>query len=224
MPPQPFHAVDAQLRRQVLVVGLVQHDQHALGHAAQECLDLVRPGEGARRVIGIRGPDDVGLVIHRTRHRFEVVAIVHRRHDDGARTARLCRQRIDRERVLRHYRGTPGSEEGERHELEHVVRAVAEHDRWHLDAIAPGKRLLQLEAVAIRVARDLRERRVDRRARPRADAARILVRGQLDDGFLVHPHLARQLRDGLARLVRRDRAHVGRRKLAGIDEHQRATG
>src|SRR5438067_1606103 len=73
------------------------------------------------------------------------------------------------------------SQEGSRDELEHIIRAVAEHDRRHIDAVTRGERLLQLEAVAVGIARDIGERGVDRRARARADAAWILVGGELDD-------------------------------------------
>ena len=161
-------------------------------------------------IVGVGDPDHVGFVVDRLRHRLEVVAEVLRRHHDRARAARLRGERIDREAVLREHRRAARPEEGERDQLEHVVRAVAEHDRAHVDVVAPGERLLQLEAVAVRVARDVAERRLDRGARARADAARVLVRGELDDAALVQAHLARELGDRLAGLVGRDRAHVRR--------------
>ena len=215
----PLRAVGAQLWRQVLVVRLVEHRDDALGDAAQERLDLVRARQGAGRIVGIGDPGHVGLVVDRLGHRLEIVAVVLRRHHDRARAARLRGERIHRERVLGQHRGAAGSEEGERHQLEHVVRAVAEDDRRRVDAVARRERLLQLEAVAVGVARDPADRRLDRRASPRADAARVLVRGELDDAGFVEPHLARQLGDRLARLVRRDRAHVRGRQLTRVDQH-----
>jgi hypothetical protein len=40
------------------------------------------------------------------------------------------------------------------------------------------------------------------------DAERIFVRSELDDFRLVQSQLARELRDGFAGLIGRDRAHV----------------
>jgi hypothetical protein len=207
----------------ILVVGLVEHHQHPLGHAAQELLQLGGAREGPGRIVGVRNPRDVGLVVDRPCHRLEVVAVVLRRHDDRARAARLRGERVDGEAMLREDRRASRSEEGERHQLEHVVRAVAEHDRGHVDAITPGERRFQVEAVAVGIARDLADRRLDRGAGARADAVRILVRGELDDSLLLQPELAGELGDRLAGLVRGDRAYVGGRKLAGIHEHVQLT-
>ncbi len=220
---EPFHGVGAQVRAEVLVVGLVDHDQHALGHLAHERLQRLRLGERSGRIVRVRDPQHVGLVVDRFRHRVQIVAVALRRHHDRARAARLGGEGVDGERVLRHHRGAARPEEGERDQLEHVVRAVAQDDGRQLDAVAPGERELQLVAVAVGVARDLADRRFDRRARARPDAERVLVRGELDDRLLVEAHLARKLRDRLARLVRRDRAHVGGRELAGIHQHGQFT-
>src|SRR4051812_49752536 len=54
-----------------------------------------------------------------------------------------------------------------------VVRAVAQHDGQEVDAVALRERLLQLEAVAVRIAGNINERRVDCRPRARPDAARV---------------------------------------------------
>ena len=113
------------------------------------------------------------------------MTVVLRRNHDRARAARLRREGIHRERVLREHRGASRCEEGERHQLEHVVRAVAEHDRVHVDVEARGERGLQLEAVAVRIAADFAERGVDRGTRARTDAERVLVGGQLDDRRFV---------------------------------------
>jgi hypothetical protein len=211
-----LYGVAAQLGRQVFVVRLVEHDKHALGHTLEEGLDRLVAREGAGRIVGIRDPGDIGLVVDCLRHRLQVVAIVLRRHDDRARAARLRGERIHREAVLREHRRAAGAEEGERDQLKHVVRAVAEHDRARVDAVALRERLLELEAVAVGVARDLADRRLDRGAGARADAARVLVRRELHDRALVQPHLARELGDRLAGLVGRDRAHVRRREFAEI--------
>jgi len=215
-----LEAVGAQVLGQVFVVRLVDHHQHALGHALQERLDVPVAREGAGGVVRVGDPGDVGLVVDGLRHRLEVVRVVPRRHYDRARAARLRGKRVDGEAVLREDGGAARPEEGGGDELEHVVRAVAEHDRAHVDAVALRELLLQLEAVAVGIARDLADRRLDRGARARADAARVLVGGELDDRRLLEAHLAGELGDRLAGLVGRDRAHVGRRELAGIHHHR----
>ena len=217
---QPFHAVGAQVGRQVFVVRLVEHDQYPLGHPAQKRFHRIRSRVRSGRIVRVRHPDNVRFVVDGTRHRLEVMAVILRRHDDRARAARLRREWVDGKRVLRHDGGAAGPEEGKREELEHVIRAVAEHDGQEVDAVALRERLLQLEAVAVRIARDITERRVDCRPRARPDAARVLVGGELDDAALIETHLARQLGNRLSGLIRRDRAHVGGGKLAGIDQHQ----
>ena len=71
-----------------------------------------------------------------------------------------------------------------------------------------AERLLQLEAVAVGIAREIVEHARIAALRERAHAERILVRGELDDARFVEPQLARELGDRLARLVRRDGADV----------------
>jgi hypothetical protein len=85
-----------------------------------------------------------------------------------------------------------------RHELEHVVAAVAEHHLLRVDAEPRGERLLERVCVAVRIARDLGGRLRDRRERARARAARVLVGGELDDAGRLEAELARQLLDRLA--------------------------
>ena len=134
---EPFHRLGLQFRRQVLVVGLVDHHQHALGHALEERFQRLGAAAWCRSdCSGWRSRPRRSRRRSPRGHRVEVVAVVLRRHRDAARAARLRGERIDREAVLRVDRGAPRAEEGVRHEFEHVVRAVAENDRTHLHAIA----------------------------------------------------------------------------------------
>src|SRR6266704_7210519 len=110
----------------------------------------------------------------------------------------------------------PGREKHSRRHLQEVVRAVADDDAFLRNAVAARERRLQLEGVAVGITPDLGEHFLDRRLRLRRYAERILVRGELDDFFFVQPHLAGELRDRLARQIRRDGANVGRRQLAKI--------
>ena len=139
-----------------------------------------RGWRGAGRVVRVGDPGHVGLVVDRVRHRLEVVAEVLRRHGDRARAARLRGQRVDREGVLRIHRRAPGPEEGERHQLEHVVRAVAEHDLRHVDAVAPR-----------RAPASARSRCRPGSARSRASARSIAarVRGPMPRGFSLEASL-----------------------------------
>ncbi len=172
---EPLQAVGPHIGRQVLVVGLVEHHQHPLRHPAQEGFHLGAACQGPGRVVRVRHPGDVGLVVDRFRHRLEVVAVVLRRHHDRTGAARLSGERVDGERMLRIHRRAPRPEERKRDQLQGVVRAVAEHDRRRVHAVALGQRRFQLEAVAVGVARHLADCRLDGGAGARADAARVLV-------------------------------------------------
>jgi hypothetical protein len=139
---EPCDRRRAQVRVQVLVVGLVDHDDHALGHAPHERLEALGCDQRAARIVRIRDPHDARVVGDRRSHRLDVVAEFARRNDDRARAARLRRERIHRERVLRVHGRQARAEKRERDELEHVVRPVAEHDLRHVDAVALRQREL----------------------------------------------------------------------------------
>src|SRR5262249_10818850 len=93
-------------------------------------------------------------------------------------------------------------------QLEYVVRAVAENDLLHGNAEARGERSLELETVAVGIAGELLRRRGDRGQCLGARTARLLVRGELDDGALVEAELPRHFGNGLPRLVGSDGAYV----------------
>jgi hypothetical protein len=84
--------------------------------------------------------------------------------------------------------------------------------------MAAAQRPLQFETVAVGIAREISQRRLDRAPRERAHAERILVGGELDDARLVDPHLAREFRDRLPGLVRRDGADVAGGEVANIHQ------
>jgi hypothetical protein len=75
------------------------------------------------------------------------------------RAGSLGGQRIDGESVLGEDGLALGAEEGAGDHLEHVVGAVAEHDLVDRHAVAAAQGVLQLEAVAVRVAGDVGQRR-----------------------------------------------------------------
>ena len=78
------------------------------------------------------------------------------------------------------------------------------------DPVTGGQRLLQLEAVAVRVAGELLQLRLDRLACQGAHAERVFVGRELDDTAFLQPHLSGQLGDRLAWLVRGDGANIRR--------------
>src|SRR2546428_4581793 len=95
-------------------------------------------------------------------------------------------------------------------ELEHVVRAVAQHDLFPAHAVTRRERVLQLETVAVRIAGDLRGRRGNRLTHLPAGTAWILIRSEFDDRICRQSVFARELVDGLARHVRCNAADVFR--------------
>jgi hypothetical protein len=125
------------------------------------------------------------------------VAVILRRDLDSARARRLHGQRINGKRVLGVDRFELRRQERARGKLQHVVRPVTEHDRRRVDREAAGERLFQLEAIAIRIAREIDDRTLDRPLRERGDADRILVGRQLDDAGFGESQLAGQLEMGL---------------------------
>ncbi len=197
------------------VVRLVENDQHVLRDAGDERFDHRTREPGSRRIVRIRDEHDARLRRHRGAHRVEVVAVILRRHFDAERAARLRGERIDDERVLRIDGVIAPAQEGVRRELEHVVAAVAEHDPFPRHAKSSGERRLERMTVAVGITGDFGCRFRNRGERPRAWAARILVRRELHDRRRVERQLARDLLDGLAPHVRRDRAHVFRCAIGG---------
>src|SRR5690606_41090413 len=137
---------------------------------------------------------------------------------DPARSGRLRRQRIDCESVLRVHRARSRREEGARHHLQNVVGTVAEHDALGRHAKLRAERLLELVAAAVGVARELGDGGRDRGRRLGAHAERVFVRGELDDVGFAQPQLARELGDGLARLIGRDPADVFRSVFAQVHD------
>jgi hypothetical protein len=77
--------------------------------------------------------------------------------------------------------------------------------------VPPRQRLLEFEAVGVRIAGQLAELRRDGRERPRRRAERVLVGRQLDD--VTEAVLALKLGNGLARLVGLQAANARRRQV-----------
>ena len=214
---EPLDRARAVGRREVLVVGLVEHDDDLARHLRDERLDLRAADPGAGRVVRVRDEHDARARPDRRQHRRQVVPVVPRRHLDALRAPRVRRERVDGERVLRVDRLVAGRQERLRDELEHVVAAVAEHEALGRDAVALRERRTQREAVAVGIARDVGRRRRDRREHLRARAARVLVRRELDDARRVERKLAGELLDRLAGDVRSDVAHPGGRVRGGFE-------
>jgi hypothetical protein len=129
-----------------------------------------------------------------------------RRDDDRLGAAGQRRQRIDGKGILGEDRRASRREKHAGDQIEHVVRAVAEHDALAAEAAALGKGVF--ESKVVRVARQVVDRCEDCRTRLRTHAERIFVGGELDDLLDGNPHLARELGDRLARLVGRDRPDI----------------
>jgi len=116
----------------------------------------------------------------------------------------------------------PGASTARGGELEDVVAAAAERQPVGRHAVLLRQCQLEREAVGVRVAAEIGQRRADRRPRARRHARWVLVRRELDDLRGIEPVLARQLLDRLARLVRRDGANIRRRleRVGGL-QHRR---
>ena len=126
----------ARSTAQILVVRLVEHDDDVARHRRDERLQLRRRDPRAGRIVRIGDEHDARLRRDRRAHRGEIVAVVARRHLDAARAARLRGERIDGERMLRVDGLVARLQERQRHELENVVAAVAEHELRRRDAQA----------------------------------------------------------------------------------------
>ncbi len=208
----PVHAAELRLLRrlEVLVVGLVQHDEDILGNRGDERLQHIRRDPGPGRIVGIGDEHDARRRRDGGAHRRQVVAEVARRNLDAGRAPRLHGQRIDGEGVARIDGLIAGPQERLRHQLQDVVGAVAEDDPVGGHAVALRQRGLEREAVAVGVAAELVDCAQDRRPHRRARPARVLVGRELDDVALGQSEFAREVADRFSRNVRRQIAHVGR--------------
>ncbi len=194
-----------------LVVGLVEDDQDLARNRIDEGLDASGRVPGSRGIVGIGDEHDPRARRDRGAHRIQVVSIVLRRDLGPDRAAGLRRQRIDDEGVLRPHRMVAGAQERLRDQFQHVVAAVAQHDRVGAVPEPDRQRVLELVAVAVGIAVEVARRRRDRLAHARTRAAWILVRSEFHDRRGVEVHLARELLDRLAADIRCDAAHVFRR-------------
>ena len=165
----------------------------------------------SRRIVGIGHEHDACGGCDGGAHRRQIVRVVARRHLDAGGASRMHGQRIDGERVARVDGMVTGPQERLRHELEHVVGAVAEHDTVGRHAVLRGECRLEREAVAVRIAAKIVGGLRDRAPHGGARSARIFVGRKLDDVPLRETEFAGELTDGLARRVRREIAHVRRR-------------
>jgi hypothetical protein len=116
--------------------------------------------EVAGRVVRVGDPDHMGIGTNRGQHGHRIVAVVLRRRGDAFGAGRHRRQRIDGEGVARKHRGAPGRQEHAGGQIEHVVRAVAQHHLLLGHAMALGDRGDQVELV--RIALDAGQGRLDR--------------------------------------------------------------
>ena len=215
---QPGDGVVALLRPEVFGVSLVEHHQNLGRHLAQEGLDPVAGKEGACRVVGIGNEDHPRGGSDRRQHGIQVMAEVLRWHLDTTGARRLGGQGVDRKGVA----GIDGfairTEKSPGGQLKDIVGTVAENDLIQGHTVTPVQGILQLEAVAVGVAGNVCQRRLNGRPGLLADAQRVLVGGQLDDGRLRQPHLPGQFGDRLAGLIGRDRPDVGGRQITQTHE------
>lgn len=114
--------------------------------------------------------------------------------------------RVDGEGVLAEHCIQTRSQVGAGDQIENVVGTVPGHLPG-LHAAARGQLALELEAVAIRIARQLRQFGADRLQRFRTGAERVLVARQFHDRRRVDAELAGQFVDRLARDVGRQFLH-----------------
>ena len=202
------------------VVRLVENDDHVARHARDERFDSVTREPGSRRIVRIRDEHQPRARRDRFTHRNEIVPMILRGHLDAERAARLRRERIHDERVLRIDCVIARCEERLRDQLEHVVAAVAEHDLFRPHAKSRRQRRLQRKAVAVRIPGDVGGGHRDGGQHLRTRTARIFVRRKLDDRRRVEIQLACDLLDRLAADVGRDRADVfGRTQSGRMDPH-----
>ena len=170
---------------EVFVVGLVQHDHDIARHRCEER----RTAAGASQVpVGLFG------LATNTIARRGVIALRASPRDRGRsrapaprrRSRRAPASRADRRRTraANRPRGRPAAATpASRAPARRWSRCRARSARASTPKRAASA-VLEREAVAVGIARDARRRRGDRRAHLRARAARVFVRGELDDRVL----------------------------------------
>ena len=213
---EPADAVRFRPVFQVFVVGLIQHD-HDLGwQRLDECFERGRADQRSRRVVGVGNEHEACVGRHGAPHRTEIMPELARRNLDPACPGRLHRQGVNRERVLRVDRLATGAEKNACGKLKHVIRAVAEDDAGFFHTVVAGQRSLELETVAVGIARELGKDCPDRLLCQGTHAERVLVGSELDDARLLEPQLARELRDRFARLIGRNLTDIAGRQVANV--------
>jgi len=168
---------------------------------------------GAGRVVGVGNPQNARIVADRRAHRGQVVAVIPRWHHDALGANRLRSDRIDREGVLRVNRRGARRQEGPRGHVQHIIRAIAEHNLARGDTKLFRQLCLQRKTGTIGIQRQVVQRVLCGGERERAGAERIFVRRQLDDVGFGQTEFTREFRNGLAGLVGGNRAHMRRREV-----------
>ncbi len=142
----------------VFDVGLVQDQQDAGGERLQHQLEFL-PGD--RRSGGVEGRAErhvLGALAHRREHGRNVLAVIAQGHVHGLRPHGHGGQFVGGEGRLPHHDLVAPLQEGEGHEVEGLVRAVTDHDAVHVHPQLARQGFPQLDAVAVGVDVDLRQR------------------------------------------------------------------
>ena len=213
---EPGRRIDALGSRDVLVVGLVEDNDHILGNAREEGAHLGIRQEIAGRIVRIGDPDNARIRADGRTHGIKIVTVVLGRRSDQLGTGRQRSQRIHREGMLGENGGTTGGQENAGDQVEHIIRAVAENDLILGNAAPFGDLGDEVELVG--VALDPADGFLDGLPGLRAHAQRVFVGGQLDDAIDRNAHLASQFSDRFAWLVRGNGANVGQGLLGKAHE------
>ena len=211
--PDPFGRFVLQFRRQIFVVGFIQHHHHFRRHHFQERFDGCRRQESTGRIIRVGDIDQPGVGRDRARHCSQIVAVILGRHHDGARAHRLGRQRVDQKCILRIHYCLTRLHEGMRRQFQNIVAAVAERDPLLRHLIFCSDRRFQVETVGIRITADIGYRIEHCQAGRLRHAARIFIGSKFDNFGLVQTEFARDFGNRLAALVRGNRTHIIRTVL-----------
>src|SRR5581483_3501712 len=184
----------------VLEVRLIDHDERLRRDALDERAQLRAAVRCSGRVVRMADVDELRPRADRVEERVEVVRMVAQRHP-LRRCAELDRvEHVARERRPAADDLVAGLERRLREQVDDAVRARADDDLSHVDAVALGERRPERVGASVGIAVQLEREALHRLERRRERRERPLVRRELDDA--LEAELPLDLLDRLAGLIR----------------------
>ena len=127
----------------VLGVGGVDHQQHALRQAHAQAAQVLGRQVSAGGIVRVGEKDDAGGRRHRRQQRVDVGGPVALRHGDRCRSRRPGGDRVDQKAVLGIERLVAGTGVGAGQQAEQLVRAGAANDPLGIEREGVGQRATQ---------------------------------------------------------------------------------